>query len=126
LSDLSIWNVEEDEELPRRMLDQKDITIIEAKRILERLKEEELGEFQRRTLAFTTKFSKATPAKAERLMKELTEKGKLSQAEAIQVVNCMPRTREELRTILTTKGKVIATDQLDEILRLVSQAARES
>jgi len=111
--------------MPRRLLNQKDITIIEAKRILERLKEEELGEFQRRTLAFTTKFSKTTHARAERLMKELTEKAKLSQAEAIQVANCMPRTKEELRTILTTKGKAVATDQLEEILRLVSQAARE-
>jgi len=109
--------------MPRRIQDQKDVAIIEAKRILERFKEEELGEFQRRTLAFATKFSKTSPTKADRLVKELVEKVKLSQAEAIQIANCMPRTREELRTILTTKGRVIATDQLEEILRLVSHAA---
>jgi DNA-directed RNA polymerase subunit F len=112
-------------DMPRKTLDQKDITIAEAKRILEGVKQEELGEFQRRTLDFATKFSKTTPAKAERLMKDLTEKAKLSRAEAIQVVNCMPETIEELRTILTTKGKVIATDQLEEILKLVSRATRE-
>ncbi len=109
--------------MPRRIQDQKDVTIIEAKRILERFKEEDLGEFQRRTLAFATKFSKTSPAKADRLVKELVEKVKLSQVEAIQIANCMPRTKEELRTILTTKGRVIATDQLEEILRLVSHAA---
>lgn len=116
---------EEDKAMPRRIVDQKDVTIVEAKRILERFKEDELGEFQRRTLAFATKFSKTSSSKADRLLKELVEKGKLSQAEAIQVVNCMPKTKEELRTILTTKGKVITTDQLEEILRLVSHAAGE-
>jgi len=109
--------------MPRRISNQKDITIIEAKRILERFKEEELGEFQRRTLAFATKFSKTTPAKTEKIIKELVDKIKLSQTEAIQVVNCMPKTKEELRTILATKGRVIATDQLEEIVRLVSHAA---
>lgn len=110
--------------MPRRILDQKDITIVEAKRILERFKEEDLGEFQRRTLAFTRKFSKTTPAKAEKAIKELVEKMKLSQTEAIQIVNCMPKTKEELRTLLATKGKVIASDQLEEILKLTSHIAK--
>lgn len=109
--------------MPRKILGQKDVTIIEAKRILERFKEEDLGEFQRRTLAFATKFSKTTPARADKLVKELVDKVKLSQVEAIQIANSMPRTKEELRTVLTTKGKVIGTNQLEEILRLVSQAA---
>ncbi len=111
--------------MPRRISNQKDITIVEAKRILEKFKEEELGEFQRRTLAFATKFSKTSPAKAEKLLKELVGNFKLDHADAIQIVNCMPLTKEELRTILATKGRVTGTDQLEGILKLVSHFAEK-
>ena len=112
--------VEEAETMPRKTLEQKDITTPEAKRILERFNEEELGEFQRRTLAYTTKFSKITPAKAEKTVRELVEKYKLDQNQAIEVVNCLPESKEELRTMLATKGKVVASEQLEEILKMLS------
>ena len=109
--------------MPRKILDQRDVTIAEAKRTLEKVNQEELGEFQRRTLAYTTKFSKTTPAKSERILKELVEKFKLDPTQAIEVANCIPDNKEELRTILSTKGKVIASEQLDGILKLLSHVA---
>ena len=112
--------VEEVETMPRKILDQKDISTAEAKRILEKFNQDDLGEFQRRTLAYATKFSKTTPAKAEKALKELVEKYKLDPTQAIEVVNCIPDSREELRTMLATKGKVVASEQLEEILKLLS------
>jgi len=87
---------------------------------LERAKEEELGEFQRRTLDYASKFSKIPPAKAEKLVKELSEKFQLDRKDAIQIVNTMPRYVEELRTILTIKGRIIGATQLEDILKLVN------
>jgi DNA-directed RNA polymerase subunit F len=101
-------------------MDSKPTPTAEAKRTLERAKEEELGEFQRRTLDYASKFSRISPAKAEKLVKELSEKFQLDRKDAIQIVNTMPRYTEELRTILTVKGKIVAASELEDILKLVN------
>ena len=87
---------------------------------MEKPKADELGEFQRRTLDYATKFSKIPAPKAEKLVKELGEKFQLERKDAIQVVNTMPRFAEELRAILTVKGRIIDGTQLDSILKLVN------
>jgi DNA-directed RNA polymerase subunit F len=101
-------------------MDSKPTPTAEAKRTLERAKEEELGEFQRRTLDYASKFSRISPAKAEKLVRELSEKFQLDRKDAIQIVNTMPRYTEELRTILTVKGKIVAASELEDILKLVN------
>jgi DNA-directed RNA polymerase subunit F len=106
--------------LPRKIIDSKPSTTSEAKRTLERAKEEELGEFQRRTLDYASKFSRIPPAKAEKLVRELSEKHQLERKDAIQIANTMPRYVEELRTILTVKGRIISGTQLEDILKLLS------
>ena len=106
--------------MPRKIIDSKTTTTPEAKRTLEKVKEEELGEFQRRTLDYASKFSKIPPAKAEKLVRELTEKHQLDRKDSIQIANSMPRYIEELRTILTIKGRIISVTQLEEVLKLVN------
>jgi len=71
-------------------------------------------------LDYASKFSKIPPAKAEKLVKELSEKFQLDRKDAIQIVNTMPRYVEELRTILTIKGRIIGATQLEDILKLVN------
>jgi len=87
---------------------------------LEKAKEEELGEFQRRTLDYTAKFSKISPQRAEKLVRELGEKFQLERKDAIQIVNTMPRYIEELRSILTVKGRIVGGSQLEDMLKLVN------
>jgi len=106
--------------LPRKIVDSKPATTAEARRTLEKAKEEELGEFQRRTLDYTAKFAKIPPPKAEKLVKELGEKFQLDRKDAIQIANTMPRYIEELRTILTVKGRIIGGTQLEDMLKLVN------
>lgn len=106
--------------MPRKIADSKPTTIAEAKKTLERAKEEELGEFQRRTLDYASKFSKISPAKAEKLVRELSDKYQLERKDAIQIANSMPHYTEELRTILTVKGRIIGGTQLEDILKLVN------
>jgi len=106
--------------LPRKIVDSKPATTAEARKTLEKAKEEELGEFQRRTLDYTSKFSKISPQKAEKLLKELGDKFQLDRKDAIQIANTMPRYIEELRTILTVKGRIIGGTQLEDMLKLVN------
>jgi len=101
-------------------VDSKAAPTAEAKRTLERAKEEELGEFQRRTLDYASKFSRISPAKAEKLVKELSDKFQLERKDAIQIANTMPKYTEELRTILTVKGKIIGASELQDILKIVN------
>ncbi len=105
--------------MPRKIVDSKATTTAEAKKTLERTKEDELGEFQRRTLDYASKFSKIPPAKAEKLARELSEKHQLDRKDAIQIVNTMPRYIEELRSILTVKGRIIGGGELEQILKLL-------
>lgn len=106
--------------MPRKIIDSKPTTTVEAKKTLERAKEEELGEFQRRTLDYASKFAKVSPTKAEKLVRDLSEKLQLDRKDAIQIANTMPRYIEELRTILTVKGRIIGSTQLEDILKLLN------
>jgi len=106
--------------LPRKLIDAKPITTAEARRILERASEDQLGEFQRRTRDYTIKFSKIAAGKAEKLIRDLCEKHQLERKDAIQIANCMPSSIEEIRTVLAVKGRVFTTDQLEGVLKTLS------
>jgi DNA-directed RNA polymerase subunit F len=54
----------------RRILSEKDITVSEADRALRSRKEEELDQFQRRTLEYTSKFSKVDADTRDRNLEE--------------------------------------------------------
>ncbi|MFH0848331.1 MAG: RNA polymerase Rpb4 family protein [archaeon] len=111
--------------MPRRIVTTKEISLPEAKRVLEKVEPEELGEFQRRTSDYVTKFSKVSASRAERAIGQLVSKFNLERGESIQIVNCMPETREELRAVLSSKGRVIATSQLDGIIGLLQSIRKE-
>ena len=106
--------------MPRKLIDAKPIATAEARRILEKASEDELGEFQRRTRDYTIKFSKIPPGKAEKLLRDLSEKHQLDRKDAIQIANCMPSSIEEIRTVLSTKGRVFTTGQLEDILKTLT------
>jgi len=106
--------------LPRKLIDAKPIPTAEARRILEKASEEELGEFQRRTRDYTVKFSKIPASKAEKLVRDLNEKHKLERKDAIQIANCMPSSIEEIRTVLAVRGRVFTTNQLEDILKTLA------
>jgi DNA-directed RNA polymerase subunit F len=106
--------------LPRKLIDAKPITTSEARRILEKASEDELGEFQRRTRDYTVKFSKIQPSKAEKLLRDLSEKHQLERKDAIQIANCMPSSIEEVRTVLSVRGRVFTTEQLEDILKTLA------
>ncbi|MDQ1281079.1 MAG: hypothetical protein QG670_2343 [Thermoproteota archaeon] len=106
--------------MPIRVVDKKEITIAETKKMLEGIGE--LSQFQTRTLDYANKFSKIDPQKAEELVNKLTVKFEISRKEAVQVVNCMPQSIEELRVFFSTsRGKIMVTSQLEEMLKLLDE-----
>jgi len=100
---------------------EKILTLPEVKKSLESLGEENLDQFQRRTLDYVSKFSKIEAESSERLVERLVKEFGLDVEEAVQIVNCMPKTVEELRIFLAGGRKIIETSKLDAMISLLDE-----
>jgi len=107
--------------MSKKALREHLLTIPEVKKLLESLGEDKLDQFQRRSLDYASKFSRIEPEKAKELLKALTEKFGLEEEEAIQVVNSMPESIEEIRVFLAGGRKIVETSKLQEILNLLDE-----
>jgi large subunit ribosomal protein L21e len=108
-------------EMSKKALRERPLTIPEVKKVLESLGEDKLDQFQRRSLDYASKFSRVEPEKAEVLVKMLVEKFGLEVEEAIQVVNTMPESIEEIRVFLAGGRKIVEASKLQEILNLLNE-----
>ncbi len=106
--------------MSKKALRERPLTIPEVKKMLESIGEEKLDQFQRRSLDYASKFSKGEPEKAEELVKILNEKYGLEVEEAIQIVNTMPESVEEIRVFLAGGRKIVESSKLQEILNLLN------
>jgi len=107
--------------MSKKALRERPLTIPEVKKVLESLGEDKLDQFQRRSLDYASKFSRVEPEKAEVLVKALVEKFGLEVEEAIQVVNTMPESIEEIRVFLAGGRKIVEASKLQEILNLLNE-----
>lgn len=106
----------------KRELSENRLSLPQVKKVLEAIGEENLDQFQRRTLDYVKKFSKVDAAKAKRLLKKLVKEFGLDEAEAVQVMNCMPETVDELRVFLAGGRKIIETAKLEAIISLLNES----
>ncbi len=105
-------------------LAEKKLTIPEVKKLLESIGDENLDQLQRRTLDYASKFSKTEAQSAEQLIKRLTTEFGLDEDEAIQVVNCMPKTVDELRVFLAGGRKIIDASMLKTIINALDEGRK--
>jgi len=107
--------------MSKREVNEGRLTLPQVKKLLETIGEENLDQFQRRTLDYVNKFSKVDPEKAEELLQVLVKKYEIDEAEAIQIINCMPETVDELRVFLAGGRKIIETSKLQSIVELLNE-----
>jgi DNA-directed RNA polymerase subunit F len=107
--------------MPSKPLKEQILTVAQVKKILESLGEERLDQLQRRSLDYASKFSRIDPEDAELLVNNLMEKFELEKEEAVQLVNCMPESIEEIRVFLAGGRKIVETSKLQGILNLLDQ-----
>jgi len=107
--------------MSKRALRERKLTIPEVKKLLESLGEEKLDQFQRRSLDYASKFSRIEPENAETLVKALVQKFELEEEEAIEVVNSMPESVEEIRVFLAGGRKIVEVSKLQQILNLLDE-----
>ncbi|MEM0488030.1 MAG: RNA polymerase Rpb4 family protein, partial [Candidatus Bathyarchaeia archaeon] len=99
--------------MEKGFLKEKFLTIPQVKKLLEAIGEENLDQFQRRTLDYASKFSKIDAENAEKLVEKLTKDFELEEAEAVQIVNCMPSSVDELRVFLGGGRRIIDPAKLE-------------
>jgi len=107
--------------MSKREVSENRLTLPQVKKVLETIGEENLDQFQRRTLDYVNKFSKVDPEKAEELLQTLVKEYEIDEAEAIQIINCMPETVDELRVFLAGGRKIIETAKLHSIVALLNE-----
>ncbi len=102
--------------------EKKILTIPEAHQILQKIDVEKADQIQKRTLDYASKFSKTTPDSAKKLRGKLESDCGLSTEEAVEVVNIMPKSIEELRTFTSGWRKLLPTETLEKILKVLKTA----
>ncbi|MGQ9679756.1 MAG: RNA polymerase Rpb4 [Candidatus Bathyarchaeia archaeon] len=101
------------------MIEKRDITLAEVKKILE-AKEEDLDPLQRRVLDYASKFSKLGHEDSVKMVEDLTKDNLLEKGVAVQIVNCLPSTTEEIRVFLG-RQRIISEEDLKKILKIVEK-----
>jgi len=105
----------------KRELGENRLMLPQVKKVLDAIGEENLDQFQRRTLDYVNKFSKTDVKTAEKLLEKLVKEFALDEAEAVQIVNCMPETVDELRVFLASGRKIIETTKIEAIISLLNE-----
>ena len=95
------------------------LTLSEAHQVLEKIDLEKADQIQKRTLDYTLKFAKTNSEAAKKLRKQLENDCGLSPEEAVEVVNIMPKSVEELRTFTAGWRKLLPTETLEKVLRIL-------
>ncbi len=110
--------------VPKKVLKREEATISTVKEFLEKLRERaELSPMQRVTLDYASKLAKLPREKAEALIDRLMEEFKLSRFTAVQIANILPKTIEELRTLLVIEGRIFLTSELGKMLNVIREYA---
>ncbi len=106
--------------MPREIIKEEEVTLPQVKKLLEqRTTEGELSYLQRLTYEYTVKFSRLGPEKAEELFKRLKEDG-ISASVASQIVNILPTSVDELRTIFAGESKPVLPSELEKVLSVIN------
>lgn len=121
LSGLNIWNQSEVIRMSKETATERKLTLPNVKKTLDSIGEENLDQLQRRTLDYAAKFAKVDADAADKIVVKLVNEFGLDENEAVQVVNCMPRTVDELRVFLAGGRKIIDVSTLKAIIGLLDE-----
>ncbi len=102
--------------MARKALKEHIITIPKVKEALEAIGEERLDQFQRRSLDYATKFTKVDADKVETIVKKFMEQFEVGEEEAVQIINAMPESIQEIRVFLSGGRRIIESTKLENIL----------
>jgi DNA-directed RNA polymerase subunit F len=104
---------------------EKKLTLPQVKRVMDSIGEANLDQLQRRTFDYVSKFAKVNSETGEKLVQKLMTDFGLEETEAVEIVNCMPKSIEELRVFLAGGRKIIETAKLEAIVKLLNDSREQ-
>ncbi|MEM1549295.1 MAG: RNA polymerase Rpb4 family protein [Candidatus Methanomethylicia archaeon] len=108
--------------ISRKVIEKIEVPYTIVRDFLQKRKESgELSALQNLTLDVSSKFSKIDPQRAEALIEKLTKDFNISRFSAVQIVNILPRSIEELRILLLTEGRIFLTSELQKMLEVIKR-----
>jgi DNA-directed RNA polymerase subunit F len=96
------------------------IALPDVKEILEAKKVDQMDQIQRWTYDYVNKFSKITRKQSQKLVSELVSQCGLTEEEAVEIVNILPTTLEEIRAFTFGWKKLILTSTSESILQKIT------
>jgi DNA-directed RNA polymerase subunit F len=91
------------------------ITLSEVKKTLESISLDVMDQSQRWSYDYSKKFAKTDYDNAKMMIDNLIKEGDLTMEEAVELVNVMPKSLEELRAFTFGWQKLIVTEKLEKI-----------
>ena len=95
------------------------VSISEVKEILGKTDPENLDQIQRWTFDYVSKFSKLDASTAKKMKQQLVKDCELTEEEAVEIINIGPTTLAELRSFTFGWKKLILSETLEKILKIL-------
>ena len=103
-----------EEVVKKRML-----SLPEVKEMLSKNDLESMDQIQRWTHDYVSKFSKVEPKAAKKMKSDLDNQCGLTEEEAVEIINILPRSLPELRSFTFGWKKLILSETLEKILKII-------
>ena len=97
------------------------ITIPEVKEILSKRDIESMDQIQRWAYDYVSKFAKIEPEVAKKMKRDLISQCDLTEEEAVEIVNILPKSLPELRSFTFGWKKLILSETLEKILKVINE-----
>ena len=97
------------------------ITLSEVREILSKQDVESMDQIQRWTYDYVSKFAKIEPKVAKKMKQELISQCGLTEEEAVEIVNVLPKSLPELRSFTFGWKKLILSETLEKILKIIDE-----
>jgi DNA-directed RNA polymerase subunit F len=113
--------------LVKQIISEEILTLGEVRNLLEEVKEErskedkELGYELRKAISHAEIFAKLEAKKSRELMDELLKLEKMKPEIAVRIVDILPMTNDEVRSIYAKERYTLSEKELKDILELVTK-----
>ena len=97
------------------------ITLPEVREILSKRDVESMDQIQRLTYDYVSKFAKIEPKVAKKMKQDLISQCGLTEEEAVEIVNVLPKSLPELRSFTFGWKKLILSETLEKVLKVIDE-----
>ena len=97
------------------------VSLAEVKAILEKQDPETMDQIQHWTYDYVSHFVEIDADQAKKMKKELVKECGLTEEESVEIINILPSTLPELRSFTFGWKKLILTETLEKILKIVKE-----